>query len=620
MDTSPDAPGPGVEPIVHRDYDGGVIELPRGGTRLDPAAMPELTAKRRPRPRHQQRRHAARRRRQGRRGRDHGRGRVPGRAPRAAAADAAGRASRPTRRSARARRCSTSSASARCCAYTLDGSEIGELQDETFSAVEVIVTVTGVDVHPGQATGKLVNALRLAAADRRRAARRHADARDDLGPRGLHPPLRADRHRRAGASSARSCATSTTTSSSDHVALLERTAEEVVAAEPRARLEVDVRRAVPQHASLPRARCRTSSTAAEEAIRAEGIEPIRSPIRGGTDGSRLSEMGLPTPEHLHRRPRVPLGPRVGLGAGHGGGRGDGRAPGRGVDAAGVRARPAQVRLLPAVSAQFSASLASLDGDDHARLRGDDPGHRRGAAPRRRRVRGDPRLRRAAVRVRGAPARGWSARPRNLRLPLDLEAVRADAHRLLAHAGAGPDHELLRIVLTRGGRRLLLTEPLPPTPDRVRLASITYSPTRDPRRRQVAVVRGEHARRPARPRARASTRRCSSRRTAACSRRRPARSSGSRTATILTPPLDEHILASITRRDRDRGDRRARARVHAGGPARRRRGVPGLDRARGPAGGGDRRARFDGAGPVTRDARRSRRVGRAAQLGVGARAR
>ncbi len=45
MDTSPDAPGAGVEPIVHRDYDGGVIELPRGATRLDPAAMPELSAR-----------------------------------------------------------------------------------------------------------------------------------------------------------------------------------------------------------------------------------------------------------------------------------------------------------------------------------------------------------------------------------------------------------------------------------------------------------------------------------------------------------------------------------------------------------------------------------------------
>jgi branched-chain amino acid aminotransferase len=66
---------------------------------------------------------------------------------------------------------------------------------------------------------------------------------------------------------------------------------------------------------------------------------------------------------------------------------------------------------------------------------------------------------------------------NLRLPLDLEAVRADANRLLAHAGAGPDHGQLRIVLTRGGRRLLLTEPLPATAEHVRLGSVTYAPTR-----------------------------------------------------------------------------------------------------------------------------------------------
>jgi branched-chain amino acid aminotransferase len=66
---------------------------------------------------------------------------------------------------------------------------------------------------------------------------------------------------------------------------------------------------------------------------------------------------------------------------------------------------------------------------------------------------------------------------NLRLPVDLEAVRSDAWRLLAHAGAGPDHELLRIVVTRGGRRLLLTEPLPAVAERIRLGSITYAPTR-----------------------------------------------------------------------------------------------------------------------------------------------
>ena len=66
---------------------------------------------------------------------------------------------------------------------------------------------------------------------------------------------------------------------------------------------------------------------------------------------------------------------------------------------------------------------------------------------------------------------------NLRLPLDLESVRAEAARLLAHAGAGRDHELLRIVVTRGGRRILLTEPLPATREQVRLGTVTYAPTR-----------------------------------------------------------------------------------------------------------------------------------------------
>ncbi len=65
---------------------------------------------------------------------------------------------------------------------------------------------------------------------------------------------------------------------------------------------------------------------------------------------------------------------------------------------------------------------------------------------------------------------------NLRLLVDLEAIRADAYRLLAHAGPAAHREGLRIMLTRGGRRLLMTEQFPPHPPRPRLASITYSPT------------------------------------------------------------------------------------------------------------------------------------------------
>jgi branched-chain amino acid aminotransferase len=67
---------------------------------------------------------------------------------------------------------------------------------------------------------------------------------------------------------------------------------------------------------------------------------------------------------------------------------------------------------------------------------------------------------------------------NLRLPLDLEAITSDVWRLLARVReAGTEDDLLRIVITRGGHRLLLTEPAPAVPPVARLASITYSPTR-----------------------------------------------------------------------------------------------------------------------------------------------
>jgi tripeptide aminopeptidase len=68
----------------------------------------------------------------------------------------------------------------------------------------------------------------------------------------------------------------------------------VAADEPRADVQVEVR---PQYPNMRRYLEQVPEviSAADAAIRAEGIEPIRVPIRGGTDGSRLSEMGLPTP-------------------------------------------------------------------------------------------------------------------------------------------------------------------------------------------------------------------------------------------------------------------------------------------------------------------------------------
>jgi branched-chain amino acid aminotransferase len=134
---------------------------------------------------------------------------------------------------------------------------------------------------------------------------------------------------------------------------------------------------------------------------------------------------------------------------------------------------------------------------------------------------------------------------NLRLGVDLEAVRADAHRLLAHAGAGEHSEALRIVLTRGGRRLLLTEPGLAMPERVRLASITYSPTRildgvkslsyaaNMLASRLARERGFDEALLVTPHGRVLEAPTSS-------------IFWARGEELLTPPLDDHILASITR--------------------------------------------------------------------------
>ena len=180
------------------------------------------------------------------------------------------------------------------CAYTLDGSEPGEVQDETFTASEVILTVHGVDVHPGFATGKLVNAARLAG---RILAALPADGlapETTSGPRGLHPRLRGQRHGGAARPSGRSCATSRTTGATP--------TPTCSAASPRRSWRPSRAPASRSPCASSTRTCAASSTsgpevtaAAEEAIRREGLEPRRVPIRGGTDGSRLSAMGLPTP-------------------------------------------------------------------------------------------------------------------------------------------------------------------------------------------------------------------------------------------------------------------------------------------------------------------------------------
>lgn len=133
---------------------------------------------------------------------------------------------------------------------------------------------------------------------------------------------------------------------------------------------------------------------------------------------------------------------------------------------------------------------------------------------------------------------------NLRLPLDLEAVTSDVWRLLAQA-KDPEHAQLRIVITRGGRRLLLTEPPADLPAVARLASITYSPTRvldgvkslsygaNMLASRLAREQGFDEALLVTPHGRVLEAPTSSIFWVA-------------DGELLTPPLDEHILASITR--------------------------------------------------------------------------
>ena len=182
------------------------------------------------------------------------------------------------------------------CAYTIDGSTLGELQDETFTGAEAIVTIQGVDVHPGFATGKLVNAARLAARILAALPVRPLTPETTSGREGfIHPyEARGDRRR------ARSCASIVRDFDDDllerHVALLRAHRRGGRRRPSRARgCEVDVR---PQYPNMrrhlePYPGGRRGRRARDP--RRGRSSRVRTPIRGGTDGSMLSAMGLPTP-------------------------------------------------------------------------------------------------------------------------------------------------------------------------------------------------------------------------------------------------------------------------------------------------------------------------------------
>jgi tripeptide aminopeptidase len=177
-------------------------------------------------------------------------------------------------------------------AYTIDGDGTGELNAETFSADGATVTVHGRNIHPGQAKGIMVNALKaLADVIVRLPHDLSPEATDGHQPF-IHPH---------GATGDEARATLKlllrdfdTAGLARQRVLLERILAEVRPLHPGARLELSVTESYRNmKAGLDREPRVTE--ALEAATRRAGIEPRWVPIRGGTDGSRLTAMGLPTP-------------------------------------------------------------------------------------------------------------------------------------------------------------------------------------------------------------------------------------------------------------------------------------------------------------------------------------
>ena len=291
IDVSPDAPGEGVEPIVHRGYEGGVIELPRGGTKLDPATVPGLAEA-------------------------EGQDLVTSSGDTLLGADdKAGMAEVMTAVAHLAANPDLPRPAIRVgftpdeeigkgpilfdverfgarCAYTLDGSDLGEMQAESFTGSEVVVRIKGVDVHPGSAKDILINATRLAgevlAALPAELTPERTEGREGF----LHPvEISGDAVEATISFIARDFEEDV---KQQHIDLLRATAERIVGDHPPATVEVTDE---PQYPNMRDHLAPFPEVVAnaEEAIRREGIEPVKTPIRGGTDGSQLSAKGLPTP-------------------------------------------------------------------------------------------------------------------------------------------------------------------------------------------------------------------------------------------------------------------------------------------------------------------------------------
>lgn len=177
--------------------------------------------------------------------------------------------------------------------YTVDGEKRGSLEDETFSADAAIVTIDGVSAHPGFAKGKMENALKIAAEILAALPKDHLTPETTEGREGfLHPTQLSGIAEQATIQFI--VRDFSDEKLKDHEAVLRAAVDKVLKNYPRSKAKVEIRE---QYRNMKKVLDKYPQVAdnAEEAIRRAGLEVHKASIRGGTDGSRLSFMGLPCP-------------------------------------------------------------------------------------------------------------------------------------------------------------------------------------------------------------------------------------------------------------------------------------------------------------------------------------
>ncbi|MCI0456139.1 MAG: peptidase T [Gemmataceae bacterium] len=177
--------------------------------------------------------------------------------------------------------------------YTLDGGGVGEIDVETFSADLAVVTIRGVNIHPSIGKGRMVNAVRLAAEFLEGLPRDRLSPETTEGREGFLHPYRIEGG--VAETTLRILLRDFETPRlAELVARLHQLARQVQERHPQAQVEVTV---TPQYRNMAEGLAREPRAVsfAEEAMRRAGLTPKRAIVRGGTDGSRLTELGLPTP-------------------------------------------------------------------------------------------------------------------------------------------------------------------------------------------------------------------------------------------------------------------------------------------------------------------------------------